>query len=368
MAKLLTERVQAAFANTKVAGTPEAPVVEGVLLCGPVSANRRRYLKAAFEGERVERYNGVPVKVTARHGDSGALYQEQIGTVQNARHRESDGMPIGDIAVNPHKPLAPAFLWDAKHQPKACGMSHVANCDTVRASDGWDEVTELVEAVSVDVIGANGAATTKGLFESKTMKLSVKALCESLIKHPKVAATLAVRLKRLGEMDGMDALDSGLDAAPADTEPDTDDAVMSAFKAAISDVVDKAMSGDLDPKAALAKIKSLLSSHAGLNDDGTPDTDADPTTPESKPTLAGLVAECKAKGFAASADDLAILSDVPTAAGRAGLIERLKKAVEGQGAERPKSTGRTPPTNGTTRTAEAYTPRDPKDFAKTFRE
>lgn len=162
--QLLSERVSAPFSGVRVTGTNDAPIIEGVLLCGATSVNRRRYLKSAFEGGRVKRYNSVPVKITRRHGEANGLYEEQIGVVRNAR-LNSAGLPIGDIAINPSTELARKFVWDARNEPKACGMSHVAQCDTRKAKDGWDEVTEIVEAVSVDVIGANHAATTKGLYE-----------------------------------------------------------------------------------------------------------------------------------------------------------------------------------------------------------
>lgn len=327
---LLTERF--AFTSGKVGGTDTEPVVEDVLACGAVSANRRRYLVKAFEGDRVKRYIGAPV--FANHGKDrdGRPYQEQIGIIKDARHR-SDGMPLIDIAVNPQKELGRAFLWDARHQPKACGMSHVAHCETTRAADGWEDVTELVKVESVDVISAGNAATTKGLYEGKRVALTVKALCEALVKHPKVKAKEALKLKRLGEMDGMDAVPSTMDAPPADDAP-ADDAVMSAFKAAISDVVDKAMSGDLDPKDALKKIKGLLSSHAGLNDDGTPDKDADPKTGEddeaveSKQAKAAdpfaVIAECRAAGVDFADRELKYVASLPA-------DERAKHIAEAKG-------------------------------------
>lgn len=351
--KLLTERM--ALTGGTVTGTPEAPIITGVLLCGATSANRRRYLRKAFEGGRVGRYNGVPVNLNHGTGRDNRGYQEQIGTVQNARLR-ADGMPIGDIHVNPKKLHAEAFLWDARHQPKACGMSHVAHCETRVAADGWDDVTELVRVESVDVISAGKAATTKGLYESegKTVALTVKQLAEALVRHPKTTFKQLVALKRLGEMDGMDTAPAMMDAPPDmdAAEPDVDDAMMSAFKSAIGAVVDQAMSGTLDPKAALSKIKSLLASHASVNDDGTPDSDSDPattdgddapgdTTDESKkPTLSTLIAECKAAGYAATTDDLSVLTEIASPKARAAYVERLKVVTEGRGAEQPKSGGR----------------------------
>lgn len=350
---LLTERF--AFTSGTVGGTAEAPVVENVLACGPVSENRRRYLVQAFAGDRIKRYIGAPVFSNHGKDRDGRTYQEQIGIIADARHR-GDGMPLIDIAVNPEKELGRAFLWDARHQPKACGMSHVAHCETARAADGWDEVTELVKVESVDVISAGNAATTKGLYESTKGRtvaaLMVRAITESLVKHPKVGSKVALRLKRLGEMDGMDAVPTTMDAAPAD-DAEPDDAVMAAFKAAIADVVDKAMSGDLDPKAALTKIKSLLTSHAGLNDDGTPDKDGDPKTPDDAATEAkkkaawgGAILEaldaCDKAKFTPSPEDRELIAAAP-ADRRPALIERLKKTTEAKPAgQSPSGASRRP--------------------------
>src|SRR5438128_911381 len=117
MSKLLTERV--AFTKSRVRRDGSYPIVEGVLLCGPKSANRRRYRREAFAGGRVHRYNGVPVFLNHGGGREGRDYRDQIGTIRNPRLR-GDGMPVGDIAVNGAHPFAAAFLHDAEHNPKAC--------------------------------------------------------------------------------------------------------------------------------------------------------------------------------------------------------------------------------------------------------
>jgi hypothetical protein len=293
---LLTERFS--FTGGKVDRTdPARPYVREVLACGPTSLNRRRYLAQAFEGKRVERYNGIPVKVTLRHGDTNQLYQEQIGVTENARHRASDGMPVVDIAVNPHKTHAEAFLWDAQYQPNACGMSHVAKCETRRAPDGWEEVTELVEACSLDVIGAKGAATTKGLYEStegRTVPLTVKALCEALVKHPKVTSAQVPNLKFLAEMDGMDAAPSTMEAPPAD-DADPAAGVTDAFCSACMVLCKQGLDDPTKAKEVLSKLKEMFASHGKVNGKPAGGADDDPTTPESKTvSLRDVVAECKA--------------------------------------------------------------------------
>lgn len=338
--KRLEERF--AYEGGKVDRTGPRPIVRGVLLCGPTSANRRRYAKEAFAGDRVKKYDGRPVFLNHGDGRSGRRYEDRIAKVVNPRHR-ADGMPIGDLEVRPKHPFAELLLDDAENDGGSIGMSHVAHCQTRPGADGWEDVSAVESVESVDVV--LDPATTKGLYEStggQRVSLFVKQLTEALVKHPKVTAKVGLRLKRLGEMDGMDAAPTAMDAPPAD-DADPDDAVMAAFKAAIADVVDKAMSGDLDPKAALGKIKSLLTSHAGLNDDGkTPDTDADPTTPESKrPSLRDVIAECEAAKLpdppVKLAERLTTIADKDT---RAFVIEQAKRTTEGGGRETPIAAGR----------------------------
>ena len=152
------------FSGGQVDRTGAYPVVKNVLLCGPSSANRRRYRPEAFAGGRVDRYANVPVFLDHAAARDSRKFAEKIGTIENPRLR-GDGMPIGDIAVNSGHPLAEAFLFDAQHKPAACGMSHVAQCDTRSGKDGVEEIIELIAAESVDIVLQ--PATTRGLYESR---------------------------------------------------------------------------------------------------------------------------------------------------------------------------------------------------------
>ena len=351
-AKRLIERM--ALSGT-VGGTAEAPVIEGVLLCGPTSANRRRYKAEAFAGDRVKLYNGAPVKITAKHGDSGALYQEEIGIVQNARLR-ADGMPVGDLAINPHKPLAEAFIWDARNQPKACGMSHVAQCDTVPGKDGWDEVTELLEAVSVDVIGARGAATTKGLFESKggrdVKKLTAKQLSEWVARHPKSTLAECARAKKFAEDMGA----MGMADAPVADEPDEacepGSGLKGGIKAGIMEIIDEAMDDPAKQGEALKKIKTLLGAHADVSGAGKPkdgpkkDDEPEPT-PESRkrPDPWTVLAEARkiaGPQYNPGPAELEALAGLATPEARAAYIAEQRAKQHGGGTD-PKSSGRYKP-------------------------
>jgi hypothetical protein len=318
------------FAPGAVTGTDDAPVITGVLLCGATSANKRRYLTKAFEGERVKRYNGVPVFLNHSDSKSGRGYHEQIGIVQNARHR-ADGMPVGDIAINPEKPHARAFLWDAKHQSKACGMSHVAHCETKRAADGWDDVTELVRVESVDVIAANGAATTKGLFEGKravptTLRAVIEANRAKLSEERQKAAR---KFLLLAEEDA--AMGAMLDA-PVDEPADGGDAMDDAFKSLMHTSLDKLLDESHSLADFLKNIRAIYKTRAQVTGNGKgadePDEPAEPPK-ESKQLVpaADVLAECAAAKFSPSYDQGERLRGIPDKDTRAVVIESFKGAA-----------------------------------------
>jgi hypothetical protein len=282
----LTEQFQ--FTGGTVGGTADAPVISGVLLCGPRSLNRRRYLPKAFEGDRVKRYNGAPVHIE-HAGPNGQSYTVQIGTVQNARHRK-DGMPIGDIAVNPKKPLAEAFLWDAEHQPNACGMSHVAECEYTRAQDGWDEVTELKRVESVDVIGAGRAATTKGLREGR--RRTIRGLAESVLRVKAATPIQRVVARRLLEIAPPSSIVEGAELQVSDLPDEVKSALLAGIKAAL-DAINSALSAGhmstSDARDAIGKVLNirdmLTDGDDEQDDDDVPDlSDATmlPGTEESR--------------------------------------------------------------------------------------
>ncbi len=160
MSKIYTEK--SVMSNVRVDRTGPYPRLIGVSLCGPNSANRRRYRREAFAGNRINRYANRPVFLNHSQSRAGRQYQDKIGTLENPRLR-ADGFPVADIAINSGHPFAEAFLWDATHKPNSIGMSHVANCATKVAADGFEEIGEILSVESVDVV--LDPATVAGLFE-----------------------------------------------------------------------------------------------------------------------------------------------------------------------------------------------------------
>lgn len=264
-----------AYEGGKVDRSGPRPIVRGVLLCGPVSANRRRYGKEAFAGDQVKKYADRPVFLNHGEGRSGRRYEDQVGWIRNPRLR-ADGMPIGDIEVKPKHPLAAQFLDDAEHDPRAVGMSHVAHADSRRATDGWEEVHFIDRVESVDVV--LDPATTRGLFESTRRRpavtLTIRKLVSAVLQRRRATEstkTAARRLLREAEDLGLDDSpvddaenpDAGDDAQDDDaSDADVSDAVTSGFKTAIAKIVDKCLSGKMDWADGKAKVDKLFDAHA----------------------------------------------------------------------------------------------------------
>jgi hypothetical protein len=367
-AKRITERTVASNPWGSGDRVDEAAgVIHGVVLCGLESLNNRDY-PPDVNRRATPKYEGAKVYFDHTDEKTGRKFRDWVGVVRGVACHE-DGRNRGRIELFKTDPLVPKLLEAAKKCPDKFGMSHVAMCKTTRGANGRERVEEIESVESVDIV--TDPATTKGLHEGRTVALTVKALCEALVKHPKVTSKQVRPIKRLGEMDGMGDAATAMDAPPDDSA-DPGDGVSAAFKAAIMAVIESAMSGDTDPNDALSKIKKLLASHGEVNGDAPDDDDDDDDMPKEgkRPNLAGVLKECADKGFTPDTAHLVVIADVPTAAGRAVLIDSLKKATEGQGRETPRSSPRagTQTTRTTPAKESAAIPTDPKDFAKRYRE
>lgn len=343
MATRIEERFT--FTGGKVDRSGAYPVVRDVLLCGPVSANKRRYLKAAFEGDRVKRYNDRPAFLNHGTGRDARRYEDKVATIENARVR-ADGMPVGDLAVNPKHPFAEALLFDAEHKPGSVGMSHVAHCETRVASDGWVEVTELVEAESVDVVV--GPATTKGLYEQRGNGVphTIKTLTEWLTRHPKSTAEQVVRGKRFLEFDVGMADMPVADAPAEDAEPE--EGLAAAFKTYLHAHVDELAGESMTIDDFLKKVKDAYKAYAGKPEkkggDGEAETETEkPAEEQARRAAADLpytiLAECQAKNYAPGTATLKALAAM-TPADRAAFI--TEQAAAQPNAERIRSAQRRP--------------------------
>ena len=379
--KLISER----FAYEGGAVDPDGrsnPIVRGVLLCGPTSANRRRYGKEAFAGDRVKRYADKPVYLNHGKPSEDRRYEEQLGWVRNPRHR-ADGMPIGDIEVKKTHPFAETFLNDAEHNPRAVGMSHVAHCTTRPATDGWEDVTEMIEAESVDVV--TSPATTQSLFENHNRgravtkpKTTLRALIESVrgkLKTP-LAQAGARKLLLVAEDDASMApmMDTPIEAPEEGDEPE--DKLWVGFMGAIEAICGKYKSGDADATTAGKEVVKYLKSHEKLmkggKDDAAPgknDAAPDPEE-ESRRRKAGALQEaidaCDRAGFAPTPEQRKILTELGPES-RLLMIEQFKKTAESGGGPVSVGRGRMDPsaTGGPAKpVVESAPPTDGAGFAK----
>lgn len=314
------------------------PVIKDVLLCGPVSLNKRRYKTTAWGPPDRKLFEGKRVFIDHTDARTGRKYREHFGWVENERRR-ADGQPIGDIGVKPTHRDAESVLWDAENKPDNCGMSQVAMCDVTRAADGWDDVDLVREVESVDIV--IGPATAKSLFEQTqpgtavTIKLS--EWVDRLAKLPAATSKHILRGKRLAEMDGL--ADAPMPEPAADADPDA--ALKAGFRAAIVLVLDD---DSMDLAAKKKKIGELLTmaDKATTAADDTPPTET-PPTPESvqQPALANVwesLKACESVGHRPTEKELRLLVANP-AADRPGLVQEMKR-LAAPPAEPPKSHGR----------------------------
>jgi hypothetical protein len=138
------------------------PVVKNVKVLGMKSRNGREYPLPVMAKAR-ELYEGKPVNLDhPKPNQEMREFTERFGRLQNVRMGQ-DGL-YADMTYNPAHPLAKAFDWWVKNDPNAVGLSHNATARIQRNREGRDEVTEIIEVESVDLVA--DPATTKGLLES----------------------------------------------------------------------------------------------------------------------------------------------------------------------------------------------------------
>lgn len=343
-AKRITERVATPFAGVRV--NRANSTISGVLLCGLRSENNRDYLPAALRRDG-KKYGGKPVY--CNHGREVTI-ERKIAKVLPEITYDADGKPYGTLLVNPKHPMAESLFWAAENDPSFYGMSHVAMCKTSYDQSTGREVVEAIDSVeSIDLVA--DPATTKGLHESKSKgnpMFTIKKFLEGVAHKATVPQILKV--KRLAEMEGMADLPM---PEPAAEEP-VDDGIWSAFVAAVNKVIDGLEGSTSDPaavKAALGKIKKLLSAHGDINGDGKVDDadvaaagDSDDMTAESKKKGSGAaileaLSVAEKVGLKADRSDLEIIAAVPVER-RESVAKKLLFASSVSGSSKPKSTPR----------------------------
>lgn len=182
MATRYTESVLCCESKPRIADG----VIHGVKILGENSVNKRRYSKAVREAAK-DKYEGAKVNIDhPKKGESvERSFRDWVGVLENVQVRR-DGT-FGDLRLRQEHNEFKAIIEAAEKFWCDFGLSHVANCES-RNVGGVDEVTEIVEVFSVDIVG--DPATTNGLMESRNRdmakgKKTVKQVAESLPEtHP----------------------------------------------------------------------------------------------------------------------------------------------------------------------------------------
>lgn len=360
--KRIVERVDAPFAGVRV--DREKGIVFGVKLCGTTSANGRDYPPEMFRRE-IAKYDGVPINFNHDHDRR----VENVGGRIKSPRIDADGTPRGDAHLLKSHPMYERVMEAAEKDPGLFGFSHVVFAKTSRGANGRERVEGYDRVEALDLVAQ--PATTAGLFESqgnggRAVALTVKALCEALVKHPKVPSKHVAPLKALAEMDGAGDLSTTMDAAPPDDagEGAMGDAIDEAFKTLMHAQLDALLDESHSLPEFLSNIRELYKTRAkvtgaGKNTDGATDTDDDPAATESKrlPKLKDIVAECKVASFPNPplelVERLTTIGDPET---RKFILGQLK--VTESGRETPIAAGRdrTAPLAEGKRTEEAKAP------------
>jgi hypothetical protein len=341
--KTVIERIT--LSGGRVDRTGPYPIIRDVLFCGQSSANKRRYKSTAFDPNK-KIYEGKPVCID--HAERGKPaergFRDKVAWVENERRR-ADGMPMGDIGVNPKHADAESFLWAAEHKPDYCGMSHRASILTSNSSDGWEDVEQVVEVSSLDVV--IDPATTRGIFESKgntvPAPVTFAQLVETITRHPKSTTAQIAKAKFIAEDMGAAGYGDAPALADAPTaDADTGDTITAAFESAIMSIVKDALAKGMDKKSVLKTIGKLLDGHADAQGGGEGDKPAAESVnkPQPLPESWAVLAECKKAGLKnVTESQLKVLSRISDSKERAEFIAEIKDAMKGS-AETPVSGSR----------------------------
>ena len=178
---------------------PVAGLIKGVKVLGLISENGRRYLPEAVRSA-ASMYEGV--KSYIDHPDKPMRdYESVFGWFEAVRFVEGDGLR-GNYRYNTTHRLAESFVWWAKNRPSTVGFSHNAEGEIDEASFGEVVVTDIVKVHSVDLVA--DPATTKGIFEGRTVKKNLKAFIEMSKAKNKTALLSILESDMPGDMSGME--------------------------------------------------------------------------------------------------------------------------------------------------------------------
>lgn len=227
----------------------DANTIRDVRVCGPTSANGRRYSAGALR-DAVPLYEGARVCFDHPEGDSNVRkFRERAGRLVNVRPADDGGL-TADLKYNPKHPEIESFLWYAENDPAGIGLSHNAEGRGIREASGDVLVEQITKVHSVDIV--DNPATNLSLYEQDTsmepltdpaappapdagagdVNAKLSALASDFAAHPEWdKATKIAKLKALiNLMD--DAASDDAQAEPDGDEPDDNEMMeqLGAFK------------------------------------------------------------------------------------------------------------------------------------------
>lgn len=164
--------------NPLPTGAGDSPMIKGVKVLGVESKNGRKYPVEVMR-KALEKYDGAMVNIDHPKGDEPRSYEDRFGRLVNPR-LEADGI-YADLSYNPKHPLAEGFAWWAANDPSAVGLSHNAQARTKLNREGVEEIEEIVEVTSVDLVAE--PATTAGLMECVMRAKKVSEMKEEEKKY-----------------------------------------------------------------------------------------------------------------------------------------------------------------------------------------
>lgn len=339
-------------------------VIFGVKVLGVHSLNGRIYTREAI-AKAVALYKNAKIRVNhpAKPGDPYKT-ESTIGWLEDLR-LDAKGELRGNFHYFKEHEMAPLLVEAAIRNPSVFGLSHNILSDTTTDAKGVVTIHEILEVLSVDLVG--DPATTKGLFESRSMKKNAKKfLAEKTLplvqKLPaKKRKLIEGKLKKL--IEDMDPA-TDLDMEDDDEKGDHRDHLFAAYKACEDDDTKAKILAMLKP--AKKKDDETEDDDADANQNGddamedVDDTDDDGDQAPDKPgkkeregkkegrelrrKVAALEAEnavhrlCETLDFRPSAVQRKALLSLPTEADRKALIAE-SKGGSGKGGKGPRSSG-----------------------------
>jgi hypothetical protein len=202
-----------------------AGVIRGVKVLGLVSDNGRRYSRQAVEAA-LPLYEGKSVRANhPRKATDSREVGDVFGWLENVR-LERDGLRADLHVLNPRSELAESVFLAAEKNPGLFGLSHNAEGLVRRGTDGIDEVYEIVEVRSVDLVA--DPATTRGLFEGRKGKPMKRSRSRFTMSDIRAIVEGMARMKRRRRVRDDDEDDGG-------PSPSREDAVWEDIKALLDD-------------------------------------------------------------------------------------------------------------------------------------